>query len=231
MLPKRWPLILLLLPLLLPAQERSDFQQILQRLDQLERENRNLADEVHALRAEIAVARPPAASAVVAEAPSVAAGAPVNVSPVPIEERVSVQEQRTEELSQTKVQAAQRMPVTLTGMVLFNAFLNGSASGGAQDPLVAALSDSVSGGGASLSQSIIGLRFQGPARPRRGPGEGIARHGLVGRHGEFSQSPGADARRHHSSRLEKQQRDGGPGQALDCAARSGFAGAGGFLAP
>ena len=58
MLPNRWPLLLLLLPLLLPAQERSDFQQILQRLDQLERQNRNLADEVHALRAEIAGARP-----------------------------------------------------------------------------------------------------------------------------------------------------------------------------
>jgi hypothetical protein len=60
MLPKTWPLILLLVPLLLPAQERSDFQQILQRLDQLERENRNLAGEVHALRAEIAGARPAA---------------------------------------------------------------------------------------------------------------------------------------------------------------------------
>jgi len=159
MLPKLWPVIVLVIPLLLPAQERSDFQQILQRLDQLERENRNLADEVHALRAEIAVARPPAAGAAVAEAPS---GVPVNVSPVPIEERVSVQEQRTEELSQSKVQAAQRMPVTLTGMVLFNAFLNGSANGGAQDPLVAALSSRASGGGGSLSQSIIGLRFEGP---------------------------------------------------------------------
>ncbi len=57
MFPKRWPLIVALFPLLLPAQERGDFQQILQRLDQLERENHNLADEVHALRAEIAGAR------------------------------------------------------------------------------------------------------------------------------------------------------------------------------
>ena len=36
MLPNRLPVLLLLLPLLLPAQERSDFQQILQRLEQLE---------------------------------------------------------------------------------------------------------------------------------------------------------------------------------------------------
>src|SRR5258708_3373877 len=47
-------------------------------------------------------------------------------------------------------------------MVLFNAFLNGRANGGAQDPLVASTLNSVSGSGASVSQSIIGLRFQGP---------------------------------------------------------------------
>jgi hypothetical protein len=159
MLPNRWPLLLLFVPLLLPAQERSDFQQILQRLDQLERENRNLADEVHALRAEIAGARP---LNPLGETPATVADSPVNVSPVPIDERAAVLEQRTEELSQTKVEAARRMPVTLTGMVLFNAFLNGRASGAAQDPLVAAPSNSISVGGAGLSQSIIGLRFEGP---------------------------------------------------------------------
>ena len=153
MLRKRWPMILLLFPMLLHSQEPTEFQRIMQRLDQLERENRNLADEVHTLRAEIAGAR--AATPVTAETP-------VNVSPVPIDERVAVQEQRTAELAQVKVEAAQRMPVTLTGMVLFNSFLNSGASGGAQNPLMAAPSNNVSGGGASLSQSIIGLRFQGP---------------------------------------------------------------------
>jgi hypothetical protein len=162
MLPKPWCLILLLVPLTLSAQESGAFEQILQRLDQLERENRNLADEVHALRAEIAGARSTAASPLAEETQPSAVDRPVNASPVPMEERVAVQEQRTEELSQSKVEAAQRMPVTLAGMVLFNAFLNGPANGGAQDPLTAATSNNVSGGGASLSQSIIGLRFQGP---------------------------------------------------------------------
>ena len=74
---------------------------------------------------------------------------PANVSPVPMDERVAVQEQRTEDLSQTKVEAAQRMPVTLAGMVLFNSYINGRASGGAQDPVMASLADSVSRGGAS----------------------------------------------------------------------------------
>ncbi len=166
MLPKRWALTLALFPLFLPAQERGEFQQIIQRLDQLERENRNLTQEVHALRAEIAGARLPPAAPDTAQANATAAAppaeTPVNVSPVPIEERVSVLEQRTDELSQTKVEAAQRMPVTLTGMVLFNSFVNGRASGGAQDPVAASLTDSVARGGASLSQSIIGLRFEGP---------------------------------------------------------------------
>src|ERR1700682_38422 len=169
MLPNRWPLLLLFLPLLLPAQERGDFQQILQRLDQLERENHNLAEEVHALRAEIAGAGFPAASPAHPQGSAAATGAAlnappeaVNVSPVPMDERVAVQEQRTEDLSQTKVEAAQRTPVTLAGMVLFNGFINGRASGGAQDPLTASLADSVSRGGASLSQSIVGLRLQGP---------------------------------------------------------------------
>jgi hypothetical protein len=175
MFPKRWPLILALFPLLLPAQEREDFQQILQRLNQLEREDHNLAEEVHALRAEIDGARssssstPAAATPAPVQASTSAAGTPantppepVNVSPVPMDERVAVAEQRTAELSQTKVEAAQRMPITLAGMVLFNSFINGRASGGVQNPLTASLSDSVSRGGASLSQSIIGLRLQGP---------------------------------------------------------------------
>ena len=162
MLPKTWPLILLLVPLTLPGQEPDAFKQILQRLDQLERENRDLADEVHALRAELTGARTPATGPVGKEAPPANVNEPVNASAVPMEERVAVQEQRTEELSQSKVEAAQRLPVTLAGMVLFNAFLNGHGNGGAQDPLTAAPTNSASGGGASLSQSIIGLRFQGP---------------------------------------------------------------------
>jgi hypothetical protein len=169
MFPKRWLPIVALFPLLLPAQERGDFQLILQRLDQLEQENRNLANEVHALRAEIASGRlspaspaPPQAGTAVAGTAANGSPEPMNVSPVPMEERTAVQEQRTEELSQTKVEAAQRMPVTLAGMVLFNSFVNGRSSGGAQDPLTASLAENISRGGASLSQSIVGLRLQGP---------------------------------------------------------------------
>ncbi len=150
-------LVLLLAPLILEAQERSDLRQIMDRLDRLERENQTLADQVRALRSELATSRG-------AQAASPAISATAEPAPItaPIEERIAVVEQRTQDLSQSKVEASQRLPVTLTGMVLFNAYLNGGASGGFQAPLVASLSDSVSRGAASLSQSIIGLRFQGP---------------------------------------------------------------------
>lgn len=154
MRPKHRLFIFMLVPFLLPAQEKSEFQQIIERLDRLEQENRSLTDEVRALRAELA-AHPPGESAAKAP-PDATAPSP------PLEERVAIQEQRADELAQTKVEASQRFPVTLTGMALFNGFLNGRASGGQQDPLTASLSDNRSGGGASMSQSIIGLTFHGP---------------------------------------------------------------------
>ena len=87
-------LILLLVPVLLPAQSKTDLEQILERMDRLEEENRNLAAEVRALREELAAPRPaPAAASVPAEKPAAenASGAPP--APAPLEERVDVQEQ------------------------------------------------------------------------------------------------------------------------------------------
>ena len=57
----------LLLPSLLMAQQKSDLQQVLERLDRIEQENKNLADEVRALRAELAASR-----GIAAEAPTTA---------------------------------------------------------------------------------------------------------------------------------------------------------------
>src|SRR5271165_1989503 len=101
-------LILFLIPTLLAAQEKSEFQQIMDRLDRLEQENRDLAAEVRSLRAELAgtvKTNPPVAE-------NQAAPAQPNT-----EERVAVQERRIEEQAQSKVEASQRFPVSLTGMV------------------------------------------------------------------------------------------------------------------
>jgi hypothetical protein len=143
---------------ILLAQQKSDMQQILDRLERIEQENRNLADEVRALREELATSRtgvaPPATAS---STPAAAQPSP----PAPLAERVDVNEQRISEQAQSKVEASQKLPITLTGMVLFNSYLNGRANGGAEYPTTASQTNS-SSAGATLSQSIFGMKFQGP---------------------------------------------------------------------
>ena len=143
-------------PVLLHAQQKSDMQLILERLDRIEQENKELAQEVRALRAELAASRDAGV------APTADVAAPSSTNSAPISERVAVVEQRTADLAQVKVESAQKLPITLTGMVLFNAWLNGRATGGAQYPTVAAQSNSSLAGGATFSQSVLGLKYQGP---------------------------------------------------------------------
>lgn len=142
------PMVFCLLPTLLSAQQKSELQQILDRLDRIEQENKTLTDEVRALREELAASR---------------ATAPSTPSSPPIEERVAVAEQRIAEQAQTKVEASQKLPITLTGMVLFNAWMNGRANGGAEYPTTASeTNSSAAAAGATPSQSVLGLKFQGP---------------------------------------------------------------------
>jgi hypothetical protein len=156
---RRYGLVLIFsmcsIPRVVAAQDQTGMQQILQRLDRLEQENRTLSAEVSALRSELAAARGNSPG-------NVPAATDQQAALVPLEERVAIQEQRTADLAQEKVEASHRLPITLTGMVLFNAFINGRANGGQQDPLVASPLDSHSGSGASVSQSLLGFTFQGP---------------------------------------------------------------------
>jgi hypothetical protein len=135
------------------AQEKTELQQILQRLDRLEEENHKLADEVHALRTELAAAK---------GAPE---GQPEQGQPAqaaPVDERVAVAEQRVADLSQEKVEASQRFPISLTGMVLFNAFLNGKNAAGDQNPASASATSGPTTNGATIAQTVLGLRFESP---------------------------------------------------------------------
>ena len=157
-----WYFMLALSPAILRAQQSSDLQQILERMDRLENQNRVLAEEVRALRAVLAMDHPAPPEATAVQEKSAPANTKQEPSQPPTEERVATVERQVEDLAQTKVQSSQRLPVTLTGMILFNAFLNSRANGGQQDPVVASPSNNPSGSGASLSQSIIGFAFQGP---------------------------------------------------------------------
>ena len=51
---------------------------------------------------------------------------------------------------------------SLTGMIVFNAYTNGRSNNGEQYPTIAGTGTTVENGGGTLSQSIVGLTYQGP---------------------------------------------------------------------
>ncbi len=136
-------LMCLLLPMFLRAQTAPEMAQVLDRLARLEESNRELVAEVRALRAELASSRQP------------------QPSQAKDEERLSVIENRVDEQAQVKVEASQRFPIRLTGMALFNTFLNSKGSGGERYPTVAEPAYE-SSAGATFRQSMIGLDYRGP---------------------------------------------------------------------
>ena len=78
-----------------------------------------------------------------------------------LEDKVEIQGQRIDELAQTKVEASQKFPIRITGMALFNAFLNSRQTGGVEYPVTAS-APGASSAGATLRQTIIGLEYRGP---------------------------------------------------------------------
>jgi hypothetical protein len=114
-------------------------REVLERLARLEEQNRALTNEVRELRERLGPIGTAAESA-------------------PLAERV----QRVAELDQTRVGTDNKLPVSLTGMVLFNAYLNGQASAGASYPALLPATGRAAGGGATLRQTVLGLRFDGP---------------------------------------------------------------------
>jgi hypothetical protein len=137
-----------------------DMQKIIERLDKLEDENQKLLDELRQLRSELKAAQ----SATTVRPEDAPASAPDS-------ERIAVLENRTADLDQSKVSASQRFPISLTGMLLFNAFMNGRNGGGSEYPVIAG-SPGAATDGATLQQTIIGLRFSGPDLPGGGKASG-----------------------------------------------------------
>ncbi len=134
----------------LPGQEGTpNLQSIAGRLDRLERENDALRAELAALREELsrlsAAERQP-----------------------PPSERLDVHESRLSELAQTRVQAASRFPIQITGMALFNAFWNGRYGGDQQFPTTAQPAAGRANAGGTFRQSVLGFRFHGPEIARGG---------------------------------------------------------------
>lgn len=135
------------------GQGASELQQILERLERIEKQNTELKAEIESLRSELATAR---------QAPGHDVAAATESSTPPLRERIEVQERRVEELAQTKVQSEQRFPVQLSGMLLVNAYWNGKYGGDAQYPTTAAANEGSSSAGGTFRQTIVGLKYQGP---------------------------------------------------------------------
>lgn len=179
------PWLITVLTLIAPAAAQTDpgagiaskgeMQQILDRLDQLEAQNRALLAKIEELSAQLQASRSseqPAPAAVQTTAPA----APDS------SERLAAQEARTAELQQTKVEASQKFPIRLTGMALFNAFRDSSNSGGSAFPIVAAPGGPEGGG--TFRQTIIGLDYFGPKTFGGGRISGSVRMDFYGGSGE-----------------------------------------------
>jgi hypothetical protein len=122
-----------------------ELRQILERLEGLERSNRELTEEVRALRSQLSATSP----------------RPRGEGPE-LEDQVAVATARIEEQAQTKVESGQRFPIRIKGMLLFNTFLNSKQDGQEQYPSVAAPKADYATGGASLRQSVLGFEYRGP---------------------------------------------------------------------
>jgi hypothetical protein len=136
------------------AQPTPDMQQVLDRLDRLEAQNRELMSEVRALKDQLAAVQPAPQSS----PPEVEAAMPA----APLQERVEVAERRLAQMDQEKISTDHRLPITLTGMLLFNTFWTGGNAGGFDNPTLAAAAPGPVDGGATFRQSVVGMKFDGP---------------------------------------------------------------------
>ncbi|MCC6539299.1 MAG: hypothetical protein IT162_17235 [Bryobacterales bacterium] len=133
-----------------PPPPANALEQVLERLARLEAENRSLREQVQGLREEVAALKPAAASA---------------AAPPPqqqLEERLAIQEKRTEEQAQIKVEASQRFPIRLSGMLLANAFHNSAGANGLDTPTTAArVLNGRQTGGLTFRQTVVGMEYTG----------------------------------------------------------------------
>jgi len=140
----------------LHAQSTPELREILDRLTKLEDANRALTSEVHSLRQELAAAKSSPPVDAVAQAQDPQAQDPQ------AQDQMSVVKARVDELAQSKVESSQKLPIRVTGMALFNAYVNGRFNSGSQNTAIASLTPGDATGGGSLSQSIVGLAYDSP---------------------------------------------------------------------
>jgi hypothetical protein len=125
--------------------QQPDLQRILERLDQLERENQQLKQSLEALRKEVTVLR----------------GATGTEAAAAATEKVEVLQQRVEEQAQTKVESGQKLPVTLSGLALMNSYFYAGRTGGEDLPMVGRLAPNQRLAGGTFRNSQIAIAYSG----------------------------------------------------------------------
>jgi hypothetical protein len=161
-MPGRLPLFSLLAVLLADATiagaqaPSPEMQQVLQRLDRLETQNRELTDEVRALREQLAVKTPADQTASQDQSPASQDSLPA------LQDQVEVQQQRTAQLDQEKISTEHKLPLTFTGMLLENSFWTGRGGDGGANPTIAPTAPGPANAGATFRQSVVGAKLDGP---------------------------------------------------------------------
>src|ERR1041385_7989293 len=87
---------LILSPVVVRAQNSAELRDILNRLQNLEADNRVLKEQVKSLTEQLASARGGGGE--------------------PLQDEIAVQKSRVEEMSQSKVESSQKLPIRITGM-------------------------------------------------------------------------------------------------------------------
>jgi hypothetical protein len=162
-LPRRVVTLAALLFTGLAHAQPSQIDEVIGRLTRLELENDRLRTELAQVRQQLESMRT-AAIPQNLDKPETAAPAPQIAGPAikaTTEERLEIAERRIDEQAQTKVEASQRLPVRLSGMLLANLYRNGPHSGTADVPPVAASIATRRSAGLTFRQSILGLEYIG----------------------------------------------------------------------
>ncbi|HEY2018824.1 MAG TPA: hypothetical protein VGH38_35205 [Bryobacteraceae bacterium] len=116
---------------------------VLEQLTQIQQENQRLSQQVENLRQQVLELK--AAKA-----------------PAPADEKLAIVEQRVEDLDQSKVEAAQKFPVRLSGMVLLNSYYYAGRTAGAELPLVSVPGAFRRSSGATFRNTQIAFSYSRP---------------------------------------------------------------------
>jgi uncharacterized coiled-coil protein SlyX len=141
-----------------------------QQLEQSQRQMQQLQQELLQLRQQMAAEAPsasPSGTTTSINPSAVASSSASTALPdaVTTEERLQTLEAAVRLHDQTKVESASKYPVRVTGLLLFNAFLNNGVPDNIDVPAVATRLTATSGNGsagASFRQTILGLEGDGP---------------------------------------------------------------------